>query len=223
MAPERWTYGHMAGYQSKLLDLMGANGWRRKISADDPNIKHLEKEMRVLNAMTAIELGSNHKDVFSLDSKKLIAEKAGTNVKYVDDVLLEHDVLRGDRKWYMIRQQFGKALPKSFEDRQIMAEYDRPFSESEKEQRDKMYEDEEKKMSDRGAKPPRIKSVYYRHPSCGGDRWSTRPPRWFPSRWRVRPERKNRLKGIGPGRGGDRGRPWGALAGSTHLTRPSAK
>lgn len=212
MEPEFWTFGHFAAYQRKLLDLMGAYGWRRRLSSDDPSIQHLEKELRVLDAMTPIELASNHKRVFTREAKKLIAEKAGATEKYVDQVLLEHDILRGDRRWYMIREQFGKPLPKTFEDRQIMAEYDRPFSEMEKEMRQEMIDKEEVKMNVKGKKPPRINKVYFRHPTRGGNRWSTRPPKWYPSRWRLRPERRFRLRGVGVGRGGDRGRPWGRIA-----------
>merc|ERR1712087_118212 len=63
MEPERWTYGNMAAYQRKVLELMGATGWRRRFTADDPSITHLEKELKVLEAMTPIEFMSNHKDV----------------------------------------------------------------------------------------------------------------------------------------------------------------
>lgn len=211
LAPQRWTYGSMAAYQRKLLELMGATGWRRRLSADDPSVKHLEKELTVLEAMTPVELASNHRSVFTTQAKKFIAEKAGTTVKFVDQVLLEHDILRADRRWYMIRMQFNQPLPKSFDDRQMMAEYDRPLSETEKEMRQEMIEKMQKK-TDR-FKPKRIDKLWFRHPTCGGNRWSMRPPRWFPSQWKMRPDRRRRLAGVGvPGGGGDRGRPWGNLA-----------
>lgn len=209
MGSTKWTFGHMAAYQRKLLDLMGAYGWRRRLSQDDPSIAYLEKELKVLEAMTPVELASNHKRVFTKDAVRLIAEKSGATEKFVNQVIMEHDILRADRRWYMILEQFRKPLPKSFEDRQHMAEYDRPFSQTEREMRDEMMEEHERKS--KGKRPPRITKIYYRHPTVGGNRWSSRPPRWYPSRWSLRPERKRRLEGVGVGRGGDRGRPWGNL------------
>lgn len=211
MEPELWTYGNMAAYQRKVLELAGATGWRRRFSADEPSILHLEKELRVLEAMTPTELQSNHKSVFTKEAKKLIAEKAGCTVRYVDQVLLEHDILRADRRWYKIRLQFKKPLPATFEDRAHMGEYDRPFSETELEMQEEMMEKQRRNF--RHKKPPRFNCVYFRKPSCGGNRWSARPPRWYPAQWRMRPERRARLRGVGrPGGGGDRGRPWGHLA-----------
>lgn len=211
MEPERWTYGNMAAYQRKILELVGATGWRRRLSADDPNIQHLEKELKVLEAMTPVELASNHKSVFTVEAKKLIAEKAGCTVKYVEQVIMEHDILRADRRWYQIRMQFNKPLPKTFEDRSYMGEYDRPFSETERHYQEDMMEEQKLKM--RRQKPPRFNCVYYRFPSAGGNRWSTRPPRWYPAQWKVSSERRSRLAGVGvSGGGGDRGRPWGKLA-----------
>lgn len=220
MEPERWTFGHMAGYQRKVLELAGATGWRRRVSADDPSILHLEKELKVLEAMTPVELASNHKSVFTKEAKKLIAEKAACTVKYVDQVIMEHDILRADRRWYQIRMQFNKPLPKTFEDRQFMGEYDRPFSQAEKDYQEMLFEEQKMKM--RRDKPPRLTNIWFRQPTCGGNRWSTRPPRWYPSTWAMRPERKRRLAGAGvKGGGGDRGQPWGRLgkfsgAGGSH-------
>lgn len=211
MEPETWTYGNMAAYQRKVLELAGATGWRRRIASDEPSILHLEKELRVLEAMTPAELMSNHKSVFTPESKKLIAEKAGTTVKYVDQVIMEHDILRADRRWYKILTQFGRALPKTFEDRQFMGEYDRPFSESELQYQEEMLE--KHRMKSERKKPPRMNNVYFRTPTCGGNRWTTRPPKWYPVQWRMRPERQDRLSGVGiQGGGGDRGRPWGKVA-----------
>ena len=63
MEPEIWTFGNMLGYQRKarnpsyarekadvsrirqLLELLGANSWRRRLSETDPNIEYLEKEL----------------------------------------------------------------------------------------------------------------------------------------------------------------------------------
>eukprot|EP00927_Polykrikos_kofoidii_P068320 TRINITY_DN63689_c0_g1_i1.p1 TRINITY_DN63689_c0_g1~~TRINITY_DN63689_c0_g1_i1.p1 ORF type:complete len:379 (+),score=55.62 TRINITY_DN63689_c0_g1_i1:82-1218(+) len=212
MASDRFTFGHMLAYQRKLLDLMGANGWRRRLSEADPSILHLEKELRVLEVMTPIELASNHKRVFTKDAIRLIAEKSATSVSFVDQVIMEHDILRADRRWYMILEQFGKPLPKTFEDRQHMGEYDRPFSESEKEYREELMEKRQESMGKTPGKMPRITQLYFRKPTCGGNRWSTRVPRWYPSQWKLRPPRQHRLRGVGPGRGGDRGKPSGHLA-----------
>lgn len=211
MAGEKWTYGHMAAYQQKVLHLMGGYGWTRKLSGDDQHIKQLENELKVLEAMSPIELASNHKSVFTPEAIKLIAEKSGQEQKFVNNIILEHDILRADRRWYKILQQFGRQLPKSFEDRQFMAEYDRPFSETEAKMRQDMMDKHTEKAKLK--KPPHIRCVYYRQPTCGGNRWSTRPPRSYPVRWKLRPDRRQRLAGVGvPGGGGDRGMPRGNLA-----------
>merc|ERR1719160_1740647 len=153
---------------------MGAYGWRRRLQGDDPAIQHLEKELKVLEAMTPVEMASNHKSVFTRESVKLIAEKSGQREQFVYQVIMEHDVLRADRRWYKILQQFNRPIPKTFEDRQFYAEFDRPFSETEREIRQKMLETEERRSKDRNQKPRRYKNIWYRHPSCGGNRWSTR-------------------------------------------------
>lgn len=215
-APELWTYGSMAAYQRKVLDLIGANGFIQqqmmKMQGKDANVLHLEQELKVLEAMTPVELASNHKSVFTREAIQLIAEKAGSTVKFVDQVLLEHDILRADRRWYRILEQFGRPLPKTFEERGLMAEYDRPYGEAELEERDKMMDKEQNKMSKRH--PPRVNKIWYRHPTCGGNRWSSRPPRWYPLRFPMWKDRRRRLGGVGygSGGGGDRGQPWGGLA-----------
>ena len=47
MAPARWTFGSFENYQRKMLDLLGAHRLRRRLAAEDPNVAHLEKEMKV--------------------------------------------------------------------------------------------------------------------------------------------------------------------------------
>mmetsp|Transcript_67374 Transcript_67374/g.121404 ORF Transcript_67374/g.121404 Transcript_67374/m.121404 type:complete len:361 (-) Transcript_67374:70-1152(-) len=211
MIGERWTYGNMLAYQRKVLDLMGAHSFMRRFQGDDPSVAHLEKELRVLEAMTPVELASNHKSIFTKEVVKLIAEKSGATVKFVDQVILEHDILRADRRWYQILKQFDRPMPQSFEDRSFMAEYDRPFSNSEIDYRQEMMDKHQEKQGTR-MKPKRIHAIWYRHPTCGGNRWSARPPRWYPVNWKTRPERRSRLAGVGiSGGGGDRGRPWGRL------------
>ena len=53
-----------------------------------------------------------------------------------------------------------------------------------------------------------LSHIYYRHRSCGGNRWSPRwcplaseaMPRWrYPAQWKTRPERQFRLAGVGVG------------------------
>jgi len=211
LAPDRWTYGNMLAYQRKVLELMGATGWRRRLMQDEKSVVDLEKELTVLEAMTPAELASNHKSVFNSESVKLIAEKSKQTERFVKQVILSHDMLRADRRWYKILEQFGKPLPKSFEDRNDWAEYDRPFSETENEMREDMMEASQRSRPP-NQKPPRIRWIWYRHPSCGGSRWSSRPPKWYPVNWKMRPERKLRMAGVGvPGGGGDRGTPRGGL------------
>jgi hypothetical protein len=203
----------MAAYQRKILDLMGAYGWMRRLQGDDPAIQHLEKELKVLEAMTPVEMASNHKSVFTRESVKLIAEKSGQREQFVYQVIMEHDVLRADRRWYKILQQFNRPLPKTFEDRQFYAEFDRPVSETEREIRQDMVDKETEKGIQRNYKPKRFRWIWFRHPSVGGNRWSTRPPRWYPSYFKMRDERVARLGGRRPmGGNARRSGPWGNLA-----------
>ncbi|CAJ1389397.1 unnamed protein product [Effrenium voratum] len=211
MEPEMWTFGSMLAYQRKLMDLLGAHSFRRRFATDDPSLAYLEKALRVLEAMTPVELASNHKRVFTPQAIELIGEKSNTSARFVKQVILEHDILRGDRRWYQILAQFDRPQPQSFEDRSFMAEYDRPFSETEIEMRQEMMDKQERIHKD---KKVRLSWIWYRHRSCGGNRWSTRPPRWYPAQWKTRTARRSRLAGVGvPGGGGDRGKPWGRLAG----------
>merc|ERR1719181_1048225 len=110
--------------------------------------------------MTPVELASNHKRVFTKEAIKLIAEKSGQKEQFVHQVIMEHDILRADRRWYQILQQFDRPLPKTFEDRQFMAEFDRPVSETEKEVRQGMVDRESKKSLDKKFKPKRFKWIW---------------------------------------------------------------
>merc|ERR1711924_376616 len=139
------------------------------------------------------------------------AEKSGTKEQFVHQVIMEHDILRADRKWYKILEQFSRPVPKTFEDRQFYAEFDRPFSETEKEVREEMIDRETKKGFQKRFKPKRFKWIWFRHPTCGGNRWSTRPPRWYPQRFRMRDERVARLGGPPMGGNARRSGPWGNL------------
>jgi len=184
MASERWTFGAFLAYQRKLVDLMGGNSWRRRLGEQNKDVEFLEKQLKVLEAMNPVELASNHKSVFTKESIKLISEKSGVDSReFVDRVIFTHDALRADRKWFMIRQQFGKRLPRSMEERAEWAEYDRPPSQSENEYRQEYMEKEMKKVMKKGYKQRKILSIWPRKRSIGGNRWSIKPPKWYPTRW----------------------------------------
>ena len=87
--------------------------------------------------MNAYELASNHKSVFTYDAIGNIAKAANSTPKVVNQLIDEHDSLRGDRRWYQIREQFGRDLPASPEAKEILARRDRPRAQVEKEQQEK--------------------------------------------------------------------------------------
>jgi len=184
---DRWTYGAYLAYQQRFFELIGGHDLKTKVlRQNDPNIAHVEKETRVLKAMTSAELRSNHHSVFTRETKLLIAEKADVTLHFVDQVIMMHDALRADRRWYQIRQQFNRRLPVDFLDRQQMAEEDRTSSELEKKEMKRQQEVQYWYFTKvQRKKLPRITSQYIRHPSVGGNRWSTQPPRWYP-RWPKR-------------------------------------
>ncbi|KAF4671461.1 hypothetical protein FOZ61_000083 [Perkinsus olseni] len=182
MKPQMWTYGAFKNYQEKVLEASGAHSMRAKFSEESAGIEHIKKGIKVLAAMNPIELASNHRDVFTERSRKLIAEKAGVSKEFVIQVILEHDALRGDRKWYMIRKQYNMPMPKTFEDREFMAKYDRPRSQMERQQFKKMV-DKYQLWNRTRWRQPIITAAYKRHKSTGFDRWRKVPVRWFP-RWK---------------------------------------
>jgi len=193
MAPERWTYGNFLAYQRKMIDLLGGNSWTRRLQGESKDLEFLEKQLKVLEAMTPVELASNHKSVFTKQSIRLIAEKSGCDsVEFVTRVLFTHDSLRADRKWFMIRQQFGKPLPRTLEERAMWAEYDRPPSETELEYQTEFIEKEMKKVHRKSYKQKKILWLWPRKRSIGGNRWSVRPPKWYPTRW-TNPQKSKRL------------------------------
>merc|ERR1719265_2527475 len=106
-------------------------------------------------------------------------------------------------------------MPQTFEDRQFYAEFDRPMSGTENQIRNEMM----KKAQANNFKPKRYRHIWYRHPTCGGNRWSTRPPKWYPQQWFMRKDRQNRLTGQGRVVNGHRG-PWGNLARFGATSRP---
>ena len=95
-----------------------------------------------------------------------------------NQLLDTHDMLRGDRRWYQIREQFGRRLPTSFEDRKQLAIWDRPRCRTDiAHMRKAMWTRTRLKG---GKQVKRWTSATYRHRSVGGDRWSTQPPKWVP-------------------------------------------
>jgi hypothetical protein len=187
LAPKVWTYGAMLEWTDKILDLSGSTGVRGKMSTKTQEVENLEKSKRVLEAMTTAELASNDKRVFTHEALKLIAKKAEADLDYVNQVLTQHDMLRGDRRWMQIRKQYGRPFPATWSDRQLEAEFDRPPSKSEKDYHKRQ---QELMMFQRNKedKPfPKFTGAYYRHPSRGPARWLRVPPKWYPN-WSARPK-----------------------------------
>lgn len=81
----------------ETLSLMGADGWWQKINPNnelEQTFESVRRDLRILEAMTPIELASNNQKVFSMQAMKLIAEKANVSLHDVKNVGLEssHDV-----------------------------------------------------------------------------------------------------------------------------------
>jgi hypothetical protein len=195
LAPPLWTYGAMRHYQEQMLELVGANKLQSKVTGEGEMAKKLRKNIRMLEAMDAYELASNHKDVFTKLSQQLIAEKANVEVKDIENLIQEHDMLRADRRWYKIRMQFKRPLPRTADEREVMATRDRPLSETEKtllkgEHLKQVHKFMEmKKMT----QPPPVGGLFFRHPSKGFDRWRVAPPRREPRFQKPKVARVNRL------------------------------
>jgi hypothetical protein len=115
----------MRHYQERMLELTGGNSLRSRLQGDNEVTQKIKKNIRILDAMDSFELASNHKDIFTPSSQKLIAEKANVELDSVESLIREHDMLRADCRWYKIRQQFNRPLPRS-EEREILATRDRP-------------------------------------------------------------------------------------------------
>ena len=184
MSAPLWTFGAFRHYQERMLELLGGVGFKGWVQRNQKNplLDRTRRSIAILSAMNPYELASNHKSVFSSESKRLIAEKAGVPVKLVEELIAEHDMLRGDRRWYQIRQQFGRDLPKSAEEREILAQRDRPLSQTEKEvlRDQKAKSIAKQKDTLRLTKPKPIQGLYFRHASKGFDRWRKHTPRTQP-------------------------------------------
>ena len=195
LSGQYWTCDAFRMYNVQLYDLYGGNSgkarpsqkkneldedyaervakWEEDLAKkQDPSVRALRQKLKVLDAMNPIELASNHKSIFTREAKKLVAQQAGVPLKEVEAILLEHDGLRADRKWYQTRMAMGLALPKTMEERERWATLDRPFSRSEMELA-KAHQGERMKAMQRSQKSPkRITSYVFRRNSKGISRWS---------------------------------------------------
>ena len=196
MDSQTWTFEAFRMYNLKLYDLYGGNKakarpeqkrnelnedfaerikkWESDVAkSQDPSVRALRQKLKILDSMNAVELASNHKSVFQRFSKRLIAQKAKVSLKEVDSLILEHDALRADRKWYQTRNLLKLPLPMSMEERERWSVFDRPFSRSEL-QLAKANQERFSKSVKRGQKSPkRISSYVFRTPSKRLSRWNT--------------------------------------------------
>ena len=195
LAAPLWTYGAMRHYQEQMLELTGAHSLQSRVSGESELTRKLRKNIKILEAMSARELASNHKEVFTAMDRRLIAEKAGVELDAVDNLIREHDMLRADRRWYKIRMQFNRPLPRTPEEREVLATRDRPLSETEKqilkEEQNKQVNKYMGKMKMQYPKP--VTNLFFRHPSKGFDRWRTTPPKNQPRFTTPRVKQPNKL------------------------------
>lgn len=190
-----WTFDAFRRYNVVLFDLYGGNKGKAKpvpkkdeldseyaarvsdwetamLKKLDPSVRALRQKIKVLDCLNPIELASNHKSVFSRHARKLIANKAKVPLKEVDSIILEHDGLRADRKWYQTRMAFKLPLPSTMEEREKWSSLDRPFSRSEMELGKKHQERTRMSAQRSQLSPKRITSYVFRTPSKGISRWS---------------------------------------------------
>lgn len=195
LRPEKWTFDAFRLYNVQLYDAYGGNTgkakptqkkneldedfaervaeWEQDLAKkQDPSVRALRQKIKILDAMNPVELASNHKSIFTQSAKKLIAQAAGVPLKEVDAIILEHDGLRADRKWYQTRLAMHLPLPSTLEERERWAVLDRPFSRTEMELA-RAHQKEKMQAAQRSQKSPkRISSYVFRRPSKGISRWS---------------------------------------------------
>ena len=195
MEGDVWTYDAFRMYNLQLYDLYGGNKgkakpeqkrneldedyservkkWEQDLAkSQDPAIRSVRQKLRILDCLNQVELLSNHKSIFTRSAKRLFAQKAKVTFKDVEELLLEHDGLRADRKWFMTRQAMNLPLPSTMEERERWATLDRPFSRTEIELA-KAHQEERMKSARRKTKAPRrISSYVFRTPSKGISRWN---------------------------------------------------
>jgi hypothetical protein len=190
-----WTFEAFRRYNLELYELYGGNKgkakpeqkrneldedyaerlkkWEQDLAkSQDPSIRAVRQKIRILDVMNPVELASNHKSIFTRSAKRLIAQKAQVAYKEVEALLLEHDGLRADRKWYKTRLVMNLPLPSTMEEREHWATLDRPFSRTEIEMGE-AHQSMRMKTAKRKAKAPaRITSYVFRTPSKGISRWN---------------------------------------------------
>ena len=190
-----WTFDSFRKYNVILFDLYGGNKTKAKptqkrnelnedyaervakwesdmLKKMDPSVRAIRQKIKILDSMNAVELASNHKSIFTRRAKKLIAQRAGVDFKEVESLILEHDGLRADRRWYQTRTLLNKPLPATMEERDRLATFDRPFSRTEMELA-KQHQELKMKSAKRDQKSPkRISSYVFRTPSKGISRWN---------------------------------------------------
>jgi len=190
-----WTFDAFRKYNVILFDLYGGNKSKAKptqkrnelnedyaervakwetdmLKKMDPSVRALRQKIKIMDAMDPVELASNHKSIFTRRGKKLIAQRAGVDVNEVESLILEHDGLRADRKWYQTRMLLKLPLPQTMEERDRLATFDRPFSRTEMEMA-KQHQESRIKSAKRDQKSPkRITSYVFRTPSKGISRWN---------------------------------------------------
>jgi hypothetical protein len=139
MKPKVWTFGAFRHYNEKSLELLGGTGFKGWIQKNQKNpvLDQTRLKIKILSCMNPFELSSNHKSVFTPESIRALAESSGATEEDVKELIKEHDILRGDRRWYQIRLQFRRDLPRSIEEKEILAKRDRPLSETEKDLNEK--------------------------------------------------------------------------------------
>jgi hypothetical protein len=195
MEGDIWTFDAFRMHNLQLYDLYGGNKgkakpvqkkneldddyaerlkkWEQDLAkSQDPSIRVIRQKIRILDAMNPVELASNHKSIFTRTAKKLIAQRAGVPLKEIDALILEHDGLRADRKWYQTRLAMNLPLPETMEERERWATLDRPYSRSEMELAEAHQERRMQSAKRSGKAPKRISSYVFRTPSKGISRWN---------------------------------------------------
>jgi len=186
LKPKIWTFGAFRFYNEKMLEILGGTGFKGYLQKNQKNpvLDQTRLKIKILEAMTPFEISSNHKSVFTETSIAQIAQVSGARPADVREVIDEHDILRADRRWYQIRQQFRRALPRSVEEKEFLAKRDRPLSETEKEgnkaQRERQVELVKKRKN--YTPPPRRPHAQFTPQSELAEKWSLKSVR-VPGTW----------------------------------------
>ena len=184
MSSPLWTFGAFRFYQEKTLELLGGTGlkgWLQK-NQKNPILDETRLKIRILSKMTPFELGSNHKSIFTRESISQLAKSAETTARIVEDLLKEHDILRADRKWYQIRSQFRRDLPRTPEEKELLAKRDRPWSQTEKEEQKLGRENMIEKLKQRRQLKNQPRRPHHQFSKqSGNDQFEARSNRYEPS------------------------------------------